>query len=91
MVYDLHWRRFIEIVRTINTIQSEEVRERFVYEAYTPWIISSMFGNNKSFGDFLKSLGLANQEPTPTPQSRALDAQTAIASAEQIKAMDNKR
>jgi len=80
---------FAEAVEYIEAENAETVRMQYVSASYTAWQMGA--GKKKSFGEYLKHLGLSKKEKPMTARQRKQVAVDALKVAQRIAKADKPR
>jgi len=79
----------IEQAEIIDELRAEDAKNQMTAAALVGW--QSGAGGKKTFGDYLKSLGLTDKGPKLTPEQKKRISKQAITKAEAIRRKDRKR
>lgn len=85
----LKYEEFVFRSEMIEHEKAEEYKDKMVAATFMAWQMGA--GSGKSFSDYIRSMGLLENEPELTEEQKDNMARFAIEKAERIKALDKKR
>jgi len=80
---------FAEAIDYVEAEEAEAVRMQYVAASYTAWQMGA--GKKKTFGEYLKGLGLSKKEKPMTARQRKTTAANALKIAQRIARSDKPR